>query len=75
MSACEPRRPRETTVHFRETGDGTVWVHVAVTRQHDRARMILKETRCRDMGEAMELASNFVDLPDSQHDALPYADA
>ena len=73
MSACEPRKPRETSVRFRETGDGTVWVSVVVSRNGDRTRALLKETQCRDMGDAVERALNVVDLPDSQLNALPYA--
>ena len=71
-SVLETTRLRETSVRFSESGDGRVRVSVVVSRPGDRTRLLLKETRCGDMGEALELAQDVLDVADNEIDALPY---
>ncbi len=69
---AEHMRDRETSVRFRNPKGGGVFVSVVISRPGDRTRLLLKETRCTDMGEALEIAQDCLDKPDNELDTLPY---
>jgi len=66
------RRDKETSIRLREPKGGGVLVSVVVTLEGDRARLMLPETRCNDMGEALELAQDALSKTTEQILALPY---
>ncbi len=72
MSEMAQRKPRDTSMRISEPGDGSMRVSVVVSRPGDRTRLLLKETSVTDMGEALEIAQDCLDKPDSELDALPY---
>lgn len=72
MTEVSERKPRDTSMRISEPGDGSMRVSVVVSRPGDRTRLLLKETPCIDMGEALEIAQDCLDRPDSELDALPY---